>query len=288
MTQEIYSLIFLAFLCFVSLSFAKHYHFFRLIKVDRIPRYPFGTVLLSFLVFFLATSILFPIIFHTIVDLFASLISSTQIPINLLETFTYSIAVFLTVFLVFTLLATKSKSNLHHLIKDFGFKGAASIKWDMMIGFFGWLIALPVVNFISQGSTLLIDFIFNTTIFEQDAVTYLKEAKSHPASLIFTILTIALLAPLLEELIFRGLIQNYLSTKWGTLLGLLSSSFIFALVHFSFNQGVGNIAIILSLFTLSLFIGHTYNRQRSLIAPFTFHVIFNSFTILQLLIGPDV
>ena len=284
MKQEIYSLIVFIFISFVSLSSGKHYHFFRVVKTDRIPRYRFSVVLLSFLIFFLATSILFPVIFHTLIDVFNIIIPAREMPLALLESCTYSIAVCLTVFLIFTLLATKSKSNLHHLIKDFHFKGCSSIKWDVMIGIFGWLIALPIVNVVSQGTTLIVDALFRTVIFEQDAITYLKDSKDHPISLIFTTFTIALLAPLLEELVFRGLIQNYLSAKWGSIAGLLVSSAIFALVHFSFSQGLGNISIILSLFVLSLFIGHTYNRQRSLVAPLTFHAIFNSFTILQLLL----
>jgi uncharacterized protein len=83
---------------------------------------------------------------------------------------------------------------------------------------------------------------------------------------ILHILTAAFLAPVVEELLFRGVLLNRWSMKWGIRLGVLSSSIAFALVHNEcfkpFIFGVG----------LSLL----YIKTRSLLAPIIVHGLNNA------------
>lgn len=283
--EEISSVAIMAILSLIALWTAIKLRFFRKIEIENAPSYPLPTVLLCFAIFFLTTYLLFPVVAQTIFDALSLFLDLHKIPLDVLEAFAYCFTIFLTLFVIFTLLASASKKDLHLLIKDFSYENTSPIKWDIAIGCFAWLISIPLVNFVSQFSSLLVDFIFHKVIFEQDAITYLKQSKDHPISLIFTAFTITLLAPLLEELVFRGVLQNYFTAKFGAIFGIIISSTIFAFVHYSTNQGLGNISLLLSLFTLSLIMGYTYYRQRSLIAPFTLHAVFNSFTTLQLIFG---
>ncbi len=83
------------------------------------------------------------------------------------------------------------------------------------------------------------------------------------ALMIFVLLVYA---PLAEELIFRGILLQRWSTKWGLRWGLIASSGLFGLLHF--NNPVG-----LTLFGLVM--GLLYIRTRSLWVPIACHALNN-------------
>lgn len=49
--------------------------------------------------------------------------------------------------------------------------------------------------------------------------------------LAITVLAVVM-APVLEELVFRGVVQGSLERRWGVAVGIVAAAFIFALVHF--------------------------------------------------------
>ena len=158
-----------------------------------------------------------------------------------------------------------------HLLQDFLYAVGA------------WIIAFSLVFALQRILQLMLAYFFH--IFElpdQVAVYILKMTLQYPLYLLFTLTTIVLLAPLVEELLFRGFLQSYfrryLSAQWAIVL----TSLIFALFHFSVAQKMSNIPILLSLFTLALFLGWLYEKQRSLIAPIALHILFNGVNAIQL------
>jgi uncharacterized protein len=85
------------------------------------------------------------------------------------------------------------------------------------------------------------------------------------------ILTACVVAPITEEFIFRGVILQRFSTKWGIRAGLLLSSLLFGCFHSNF--------IGLSLFGIIL--GVFYIKTRSLIVPIAFHALNNILATLM-------
>lgn len=87
------------------------------------------------------------------------------------------------------------------------------------------------------------------------------------------------IAPLSEELIFRGIIQNvivaYTQKPW---LAIGATAFVFAMVH-------GNPTHWPSLFILSLAIGYSYEKSGSLWRPIFIHALFNGITVVSNLFG---
>lgn len=81
-------------------------------------------------------------------------------------------------------------------------------------------------------------------------------------------LTVVLVSPIFEELIFRGAILSYLITHSTKVQALLFSSFLFGLIHFSLDQIVwGSIA--------GIFLGYAYMKSKNIIVPIFFHVLNN-------------
>lgn len=82
-------------------------------------------------------------------------------------------------------------------------------------------------------------------------------------------ITIGFIAPIMEEILFRGIILqgliNYGYKKWNS---LIFSSFIFGILHINFWQ-------IISAFILGIIIGWIYIRSQSLILSIILHIINN-------------
>ncbi len=125
--------------------------------------------------------------------------------------------------------------------------------------------------------------LFNITTYDQVAVLYLKIAMQSPALLVSMLISILVVAPILEEFLFRGLLQTYLKNYLGKKGAIFVAALLFGLFHFNSAQGVGNISIILSLFSFGCFLGFIYERQGSLLASISLHATFNAVNVLYII-----
>lgn len=80
--------------------------------------------------------------------------------------------------------------------------------------------------------------------------------------------SVMILAPLIEEFIFRGIILQKWAIKWGVKAGILTSSLLFAIIHFRFD--------IIPLFLTSIILSILYFKTRSLITSILFHFFYNT------------
>ena len=91
------------------------------------------------------------------------------------------------------------------------------------------------------------------------------------------ILQIVIIAPIAEELLFRGLIFKLLRKKYSFFAAAATSSIIFALIHrASLN--------ILPLFVISFVFAYLYEKTQNIATPMILHSIHNTIN-LSLLIG---
>ena len=95
------------------------------------------------------------------------------------------------------------------------------------------------------------------------------------------IISIVVMAPLVEELLFRGAIQGYLMRKWKMpYLGIIVSSLIFGVVH-------GNPAQIPFAFVVGMALGWMYYLTGSLIPGMLMHFINNGSSVLLYVLSGD-
>jgi len=160
----------------------------------------------------------------------------------------------------------------------------SSVLYDMGIGVVSWIIAFPFVAFLSQLSDLFLFYFFGTESYEQEAVRFLKMMMSTPSLIALATIMIIGIAPVFEELLFRGFLQSWAREKMGKKAAILTSSLFFAIFHLSVQQGYGNISLFISLFFLALFLGFLYERQGSLFAPIALHMTFNGVSALRILL----
>lgn len=93
-------------------------------------------------------------------------------------------------------------------------------------------------------------------------------AGESPLLLAYFVLNVAVLAPISEELFFRGYAYNTFRSHWGVRLAALASAFLFAIVHFYF-------VLFVTVFVMGILFAIAYERSRSLLSIMTAHSVVN-------------
>lgn len=151
----------------------------------------------------------------------------------------------------------------------FRFKGKRN--WFIW-GVGGYLVALPLMLGIS---------LVNQQIWQGQGgsnpllQTVLEEGDKLALGMFF--FTAAVAAPIFEEFLFRGFLLPSLTRYvpvWGA---IVLSALLFALAHLSLSE-------VLPLTVLGIVLGFVYTRSRSLLAPMLLHSLWNSVTMVGLLV----
>ena len=112
---------------------------------------------------------------------------------------------------------------------------------------------------------------------------YLEEVfgdgKPKIVKVVLLYISAGLVTPLLEETMFRGLVQNIIAKsiggKWPA---IFIAAFLFALLHEDKQHWP-------ALFVLGSFFGYSMVKTRSLVVPIVMHAIFNCYTITNVLLS---
>lgn len=155
--------------------------------------------------------------------------------------------------------------------------------YDFGLGLLVWVIAIPWVTIVNQLSDSFLYMFFHFENYEQVAVRYLRDNLSSSSQMLIALLSVVVIAPIVEEIMFRGTLQQYLKKFFSVRTSILITSIIFACFHFSSTQSLGNVSLIASLFVFACFLGYTYERQGSIFASIGLHLGFNLASSLQIL-----
>jgi membrane protease YdiL (CAAX protease family) len=108
---------------------------------------------------------------------------------------------------------------------------------------------------------------------EPEGVKQAIDAARQPGGFLKSLVVLALLAPLVEELIFRGLVYGWVAGRWGTISGWLVSSLAFAAAHYE----PAHIVLVLPL---GLLFGWLRRRTDSLLPSLASHIVNNGFAVI--------
>lgn len=90
------------------------------------------------------------------------------------------------------------------------------------------------------------------------------------------LLIAVVIAPLNEELLFRVVLQSWLSRHLGRMAGVWTTAIVFSMVH-RFPDALG-------ILPLALILGVVYDRRQSYLAVVVLHALFNAFNVVALLL----
>ena len=146
------------------------------------------------------------------------------------------------------------------------------IKEGLFKSISGWLMIMPLV--------LLIGWLMNEIIGDQGGSNPLLElvlGSDEFIPLLLLLITTVILAPVFEELVFRGVLLPVLVSKVGKISGVLLSALIFALAHLS----VGELP---PLFVLGIGLGLMRLSSGRLFPCALMHSLWNGVTFISLLL----
>ena len=99
---------------------------------------------------------------------------------------------------------------------------------------------------------------------------------------IWTFVTVGITGPILEELLFRGIILDGFLNRYTARKAVFWSAFLFGLFHLNPWQFI-------PAFIIGLLLGYVYLKTRSLLPVIIVHIIINSFSYLTVYVfGEDV
>lgn len=159
-------------------------------------------------------------------------------------------------------------------------KTVTAVFKSLATGCFIAVLLYPIVIVVVEGVHLIVHYISPFERNQQVALLQLKLARANPWLFGILAFQVGTIVPIVEELLFRGFFQNFFISIFGPYFGIFCASAIFTFFHFSPEQGITNIELLVGLFFLSCCIGAVYVREKSLWAPIGMHVAFNSITLL--------
>ena len=136
------------------------------------------------------------------------------------------------------------------------------------------IVMLPITLSLTEVSGKILR-LFNVPVEPQQAVKMMRVATSHAELLLHGIATI-LLAPFVEETVFRGILYPAIKQRGYHKLALWGTSFFFALTH-------SNVVILLPLTVLAIILTFLYETTNNLLAPIVAHGLFNAANYAYLL-----
>ncbi len=187
-------------------------------------------------------------------------------------------------------LSTESQKFLRSVLGTMFFQGsilvlahfflkAQGVSWQEFLGWTGAgagraagagialaIVSLPVVLWLNSLSQLVVAKLFGEPPL-QPAIQILESAQSIRQQLIVAITTM-ILAPLSEEILFRGVLYRTVQQAGHPRAALVGTSLVFALIH-------GSAMTILPLTVLAIGFCVLYDRTGRLIAPVLAHATFN-------------
>ncbi|WP_213357819.1 CPBP family intramembrane glutamic endopeptidase [Chlamydiifrater phoenicopteri] len=138
-----------------------------------------------------------------------------------------------------------------------------------------WILAVPITQLSSLILSKILASVFDEKFLTPQAIAKeVQEGLSTPlTSSLLLIVSVAILLPISEEIVFRGFLQNFLKKRFSIRKSLVLSSVLFSLAHV--ENSLGSLVFVPVIFILSLMIGFVYEKERSLVAPMLLHTLYN-------------
>lgn len=137
----------------------------------------------------------------------------------------------------------------------------------VFMGILAWCSAIPVVFAAAWVATKYL----GSGHSDNPVIGQIVQAASasNPLAIILFYFTLGVMAPVFEEILFRGFLYSALKVRIGAFLSMLASAAVFSIMHFD-KGGV------LMLFAIGFVLAFAFERTRSLVPSMIAHGLWNS------------
>lgn len=109
----------------------------------------------------------------------------------------------------------------------------------------------------------------------QEVVEFLENADT-PRDRLAVLVMAVVVAPVAEEMIFRGYLYPVGKKYFGAFASMAATSLLFAVLH-------GHMGSLPALFTLAMCLGLAYEKSGTLLVPMIMHAVFNAISVTAIL-----
>ena len=169
------------------------------------------------------------------------------------------------------LLAKSKKYTFTQIVNLTSFNEKYSLLQLILRGILGWCVAIPVIIL----SSILVNQFYHSKGSSNPIISYMVDAsgQSNVLALIILFITVSILAPLCEEILFRGFLFRFLITKYNFFIAAMISTLLFAGLHLDPNSSV-------QLFALGFIFTILTAKYQSIIPSIITHGLWNGFTLI--------
>ncbi|MCZ0704359.1 membrane protease YdiL (CAAX protease family) [Natronobacillus azotifigens] len=154
----------------------------------------------------------------------------------------------------------------------FYLRGSFSFHPMKKVKTYGYLVAAFIFVYLAQ--TLILDVLEWEEAGSQVDTFGFENIPLNGINIFIIILSFTIVTPILEEILFRGIIYRFLRDKYGSWIGVFVSSLVFGVLHpgHILSATISGVVFVL-----------LYRQSKSLVVPIIFHVVWNMFAIYGLL-----
>ncbi len=155
-------------------------------------------------------------------------------------------------------------------VRDFRSSWKQGMRWGIVLkvgSSTAALLALGIMFLVARSHTHLLEVPDQLRIQQPGTLLWIVDA-----------LGAVIVAPLVEELLFRGILYGWLRTKYGLITSRIVSSLVFAFLH-------GSIAVLLQTFIVGFGLVLLYERTRTLAPCVVAHATGNLFAAIVSIVG---
>lgn len=145
---------------------------------------------------------------------------------------------------------------------------------DVMFGLLLLFVVGAAINIILQ--------LFLGKVSSENQQAIIEIQKQNPMLLF---LSVGILAPFVEEIVFRGVIYKGLKEKYNHRLAMIVSSFIFGFIHVYASLFTGDFKDLLFIFSyagLGFVFSYVYHKRDNIYTSIVLHSLYNSISFLML------
>ena len=129
-------------------------------------------------------------------------------------------------------------------------------------------------------ATIVLSLLASQLTPELQGMKDVERMMHQPNALLFGLLFLGVLAPLVEELVFRGLLYGWIEARWGWHVAYWVTSLGFAVAHYQWGaEGWARLYYALAVLPLGLMFGWLRRSTNSLLPSFASHLVNNSFAV---------
>jgi membrane protease YdiL (CAAX protease family) len=150
---------------------------------------------------------------------------------------------------------------------------------DLLYGAIAGLILVPAVGLISGG----IEAIFREAVGHQVSAPEQVAPGLSPLASVSLVLLAVVIAPISEELFFRGVLFRTVRDRHGFWPAALASAIPFGLVHYVPSPAIDALVLQLTMVVTGLGLAWIYERKGTVVAPMAAHVAFNVLGVVVIL-----